>query len=130
METHSQLNGVVRGIPKLVLRAEGALVFAAATFAFHQLHSGWLLYAILFFTPDFFMIGYLANSRVGALGYNLGHSYLLPAALFTSGWFMAWPLVSSIALIWIAHIGFDRMVGYGLKYATGFKINHLSAPAQ
>ena len=74
------------------------------------------------------MLGYLANARLGSVGYNVGHSYLLPAALFASGWFMGWPIVSAVALIWIAHIGFDRAVGYGLKYAAGFKINHLSAP--
>jgi hypothetical protein len=24
-----------------------------------------------------------------------------------------------IAMIWLAHIGFDRALGYGLKYASG-----------
>ncbi len=130
MNTHSQINGTVTGAPNIVLRAEGALVFAAATFAFSQMHSGWLLYAILFFTPDIFMLGYLANARLGSIMYNIGHSYLVPAALLALGWFTVLPLVSAIALIWIAHIGFDRAVGYGLKYAAGFKINHLSAPTR
>ena len=128
MNTHSQINGTVTGAQNIVLRAEGALVFAAATFAFSQIHSGWLLYAILFFTPDIFMLGYLANARLGSIIYNIGHSYLVPAVLLGLGWFTVSPFVSAIALIWIAHIGFDRAVGYGLKYAAGFKINHLSAP--
>ncbi len=130
MNTHSQINGTVTGAPNIVLRAEGALVFAAATFAFSQMHSGWLLYAILFFTPDIFMLGYLANARSGSIIYDIGHSYLVPAALLALGWFTVLPLVSAVALIWIAHIGFDRAVGYGLKYASGFKINHLSAPTR
>jgi hypothetical protein len=30
-----------------------------------------------------------------------------------------------IALIWLAHIGLDRMLGYGLKYPTEFKDTHM-----
>ena len=38
---------------------------------------------------------------------------------------LAAPLTLSIAMIWLAHIGFDRALGYGLKYATGFGFTHL-----
>lgn len=31
----------------------------------------------------------------------------------------------AIAIIWAAHIAFDRAVGYGLKYETGFNDTHL-----
>jgi hypothetical protein len=31
----------------------------------------------------------------------------------------------SLATIWIAHIGFDRALGYGLKYGSGFTHTHL-----
>jgi Domain of unknown function (DUF4260) len=31
----------------------------------------------------------------------------------------------AVALIWFAHIGMDRTVGYGLKYPTSFKDTHL-----
>jgi len=31
----------------------------------------------------------------------------------------------AISLIWIAHIGIDRVLGYGLKYPTAFKDTHL-----
>jgi hypothetical protein len=30
-----------------------------------------------------------------------------------------------LALIWFAHIGFDRLLGFGLKYPTRFKDTHL-----
>jgi hypothetical protein len=30
-----------------------------------------------------------------------------------------------LALIWLAHIGADRALGYGLKYPTAFKDTHL-----
>ena len=30
-----------------------------------------------------------------------------------------------LALVWIAHIGFDRALGYGLKYPSAFADTHL-----
>jgi hypothetical protein len=30
-----------------------------------------------------------------------------------------------VALVWFAHIGMDRLVGYGLKYPTESKDTHL-----
>jgi uncharacterized protein DUF4260 len=35
------------------------------------------------------------------------------------------PLAVGVASVWFAHIGMDRMAGYGLKYASGFKDTHL-----
>lgn len=128
MNTQFQTHGAVSGTPKLVLRAEGALVLAAVTYAYNQTNMGWLLFAILFFTPDIFMLGYLRNSRVGATGYNIGHTYLTPALLYGLGYYIGSSHLVAIALIWIGHIGFDRAVGYGLKYATGFKSSHLGSP--
>jgi Domain of unknown function (DUF4260) len=34
--------------------------------------------------------------------------------------------MTQVGLIWLAHIGIDRVLGYGLKYPTGFKDTHLS----
>jgi hypothetical protein len=42
-----------------------------------------------------------------------------------TGFGMNSPLTLSIAMIWLAHIGFDRALGYGLKYTTGFGYTHL-----
>jgi hypothetical protein len=41
------------------------------------------------------------------------------------GMIFASPVVVAVALIWFAHIGMDRTVGYGLKYPTSFKDTHL-----
>ncbi|GLR92489.1 hypothetical protein GCM10007858_01070 [Bradyrhizobium liaoningense] len=41
------------------------------------------------------------------------------------GFGLASPLTLSIALIWLAHIGIDRALGYGLKYSAGFSFTHL-----
>jgi hypothetical protein len=30
-----------------------------------------------------------------------------------------------LAWIWLAHLGFDRLMAYGLKYDTAFKDTHL-----
>jgi hypothetical protein len=50
---------------------------------------------------------------------------MAPMALMTTGFGMASPLTLSIAMIWLAHIGFDRALGYGLKYSAGFGFTHL-----
>jgi hypothetical protein len=128
MDTQAHINGVVTGALNWILRAEGALVFAAAVTAYAHMELGWLLFALLFFVPDIFMLGYLRDNRMGAISYNFGHTYILPAIFFGVGWMNAVPLVSAISLIWIGHIGFDRMLGYGLKYEAGFKLTHLSWP--
>jgi hypothetical protein len=62
---------------------------------------------------------------VGAALYNAFHSYPLPAALGIFGLLAGAPLAVGVASVWFAHIGMDRMAGYGLKYASGFKDTHL-----
>lgn len=74
------------------------------------------------------MLGYLAGRKAGAAIYNVGHIYLLPMALAGIGLLADMPIAISIGLIWIAHIGFDRLVGYGLKYDDAFKHTHLGTP--
>lgn len=120
--------GAVVGTPRLLLRAEGAAMLAAACFAYAQLGGGWGLFAALFLVPDVSMLGYLVNPRIGAAAYNVGHSYLSPAVLGLLGAAFAMPALLPLACIWGAHIGFDRAVGYGFKYATGFKHTHLGLP--
>lgn len=34
-------------------------------------------------------------------------------------------IARAVALIWLLHIGFDRAIGYGLKYPSSFKETHL-----
>jgi hypothetical protein len=111
--------------PKLLLQIEGAAVLSAAGIVYQQSQGGWLWFGLLFFAPDFSMLGYLAGKKAGAAAYNLAHTYTAPILLLLVLWFsgrtaQAWP-----AWIWLAHIGFDRLVGYGLKYETAFKDTHL-----
>jgi hypothetical protein len=114
----------VAGDVRLALRAEGLAMLAAATALYaHAGHSGWL-FATLFLVPDLSLLGYLAGPRAGAIIYNSAHSLLGPLALGL-GAVLAAPALGAYALIWLAHIGFDRALGYGLKYATAFGHTHL-----
>lgn len=119
------MSGAVTGGVLAVLRLEG-LTLAALAVAAYAWHGGsWWLFAILFLVPDFAFAGYLAGPRVGAAAYNAAHATIGPAALVVVGLALASPLAVSVALIWAAHVGFDRALGYGLKYAAGFGFTHL-----
>lgn len=119
------LVGGARGVPRLVLRVEGALMFAAGLLAYAHLGGRWGWFAALFLVPDLSMLGYLLNPRVGAAAYNTGHSYAGPALLAAAAWALGAPSLLLGAAIWVAHIGADRALGYGLKYATAFGDTHL-----
>ena len=108
-----------------VLRVEGAAVMLASGLAFQTLDGSWVWFAILFLLPDLFMIGYLKDRRVGAVVYNTAHTYLAPSLLVGLWLMMPEPEILRIAAVWTAHIGLDRMLGYGLKYRTAFKHTHL-----
>jgi hypothetical protein len=112
-------------IPALLLRLEGLAVFAGAIALYANRGGSGLLFLVLLFVPDLAMVGYLANPRVGATTYNAVHTYALPAVLMAFALAAGQPLVVTLTLIWFAHIGMDRMMGFGLKYPTAFKDTHL-----
>lgn len=107
------------------LRAEGLAVLALSVALYSTTEAGWLTFVLLVLVPDLSMLGYLAGPRVGAATYNVAHTYLLPLALGAFGHFAGRPLLVALALIWAAHIGLDRTLGYGLKLPTGFQDTHL-----
>ena len=112
--------------PSILLRIEGAVVLTLALLFYgHTGSSGWML-ALLILAPDLAMLGYLAGAKVGAAIYNLIHAYVLPGALAVFALGTANSLALSLSLIWFAHIGADRLLGYGLKYPTEFKDTHFS----
>jgi hypothetical protein len=113
------------GLPAAMLRGEGATMLAGSVLLYWTGGGSWWLFALLLLAPDLSMLGYLAGPRVGAVAYNVFHSYPLPAALGLVGLFVGVPLAVSVALVWFAHIGMDRLLGYGLKYPTDFKDTHL-----
>lgn len=111
--------------PAAMLRAEGAATLILGTTLYWLNGESWWLFALLLLAPDLSMAGYLVGTRVGAAIYNLFHSYPLPAALVIFGLLAGSPLAVAGALVWFAHIGMDRMIGYGLKYQSDFKDTHL-----
>ena len=110
---------------RALLRLEGAAVLGVALAAYAQYGLGWGVFALWLLLPDVAMLGYLAGPRVGAALYNATHSYVGPALLLALGVLAATPWAVAGGLIWFAHIGFDRALGYGLKYAAGFGNTHL-----
>jgi hypothetical protein len=112
-------------LPKLLLHAEGAAVLVAATVLFFHGDHTWWLYPLLVLSPDLSMVAYGAGARAGALAYDVVHTYVLPVTLATAGILADANGLVGLALIWLVHIGADRMLGYGLKYPSGFKDTHL-----
>ncbi len=112
-------------MPNAMLRLEGLSVVIAAIVAYaHQGGSIWLFLALLLL-PDLAMLAYKINVRVGSIAYNVAHFYALPIALAIAALALNLPTLLLIALIWFAHIGMDRVMGYGLKYTTEFKDTHM-----
>jgi hypothetical protein len=117
--------GAATGGVKILLRLEGLTLFAGMTLLYAAWGGSWWIYLILFLVPDLSFAAYLANPKIGAIVYNAAHSYMAPVAMLTSSFALASPLWLSIAMIWMAHIGIDRALGYGLKYSAGFTFTHL-----
>ncbi|HZF66511.1 MAG TPA: DUF4260 domain-containing protein [Gemmatirosa sp.] len=115
--------GAVDGAPRAWLRLEGLAVLALAVLLYARGSHSWLMFAVLFLAPDLSIAAYLAGPRLGALGYNAAHSYVGPAVAATFAVLTGHP--PTVACLWAAHIGFDRALGYGLKYPTRFADTHL-----
>ncbi len=99
-----------------ILRIEGLVALAAAVTAYWFLAGNWWMFALLLLAPDLSFFGLYAGPKTGAKIYNLAHTYAVPVVLGTIGWFGGIFWLTEVALIWMAHIGMDRAVGYGLKY--------------
>jgi hypothetical protein len=120
-------HGAVTGRPRLFLRAEGAVLLACALLGFATTGQSWWLVPLMLLVPDLFMAGYARSSRLGALTYNLAHTYPLPAVVGVLSLTQDHALGQAVSLVWFAHIGMDRALGYGLKHDDGFRHTHLGA---
>lgn len=112
--------------PRPLLHLEGVAVLIVSLLFYHWSQGSWLQFALLFLLPDLSMLGYVANIRVGAITYNAVHTYVGPLVLAGYSFGSNRPAIVSLCLIWIAHIGLDRMLGFGLKYPTRFNDTHLN----
>jgi hypothetical protein len=114
---------MTHGAVRLWLRIEGFIALVVALWFYARSPGGWGLFALLFLVPDLSLAAYLAGPRAGASAYNLVHSYSLPLGLLLLGTTVAGFI--PLALIWLAHISFDRLLGFGLQYSTGVGDTHL-----
>jgi hypothetical protein len=118
--------GSVTGGVRATLRLEGAFVLCLSTLLYARVGGGWWWFAGAFFVPDLSFLAVAGGPRWGARAYNAAHSYALPLLLaivvLQQG---AEPVGAAAVLVWLAHIGFDRLLGYGLKYETAFADTHL-----
>jgi Domain of unknown function (DUF4260) len=116
---------VLERLPSTLLRLEGLALFGGAVVLYADGDYGWVAFAVLLLAPDLSILGYLVNTRVGAALYDALHTTLVPIAVGVTGALADAELAVQLALIWLAHIGLDRLLGYGLKYPTSFKDTHL-----
>jgi Domain of unknown function (DUF4260) len=118
-------SGATIGGVRWLLRCEGLALFVAACALYHVWGGSWWLFVVLFLAPDLSFLAYLIGARQGALVYNAVHTTIVPIIVIGIGAALTVPLLTSIAIIWLAHIGLDRALGYGLKYDAGFGFTHL-----
>ena len=112
-------------LPGVFLRIEGAAVLVAAVVLYFDAGYEWWLFLVLLLAPDLGGLGYLAGPRVGAAAYDTLHVEVFPIPLAVAGVVADNDLCLKLGLIWLAHLGMDRAVGYGLKYPTHHKDTHL-----
>ena len=138
VEELSGADEAVTGSVAILLRLEGLVAAVASALMYAHTGASWGLFAALWLAPDLSMLAYLKRPCLGARYYNAAHTYLLPGVLGLLGFLLHANLLLPIALIWVNHIGVDRVLGYGLKYSDGFGFTHLgrlgkrevSAPVQ
>ena len=111
---------------KLLLHIEGLAVLALSIYFYFHLGFSWVAFAVFLFAPDLSALGYLKSIKVCSIVYNLFHTYTMPIIIMIGGLLLHGDNFLMIGLIWIAHIGMDRMLGYGLKYPTKFHDTHLN----
>jgi hypothetical protein len=113
--------------PRTFLRLEGLTVLVLALYGYGTLDGPIWMLLVLALAPDLSMLGYLAGPRIGSYSYNVVHTYVTPLALGAAGFWADSGLAMLVALVWIGHVGADRLFGYGLKFESGFRETHLSA---
>ena len=122
----TETNGAVTGYVNSTLRLEGLIVLICSLLTYkHFSLASWKLFFLFFFFPDVSFLGYIIGKKFGAIFYNIMHSYTTPLLIGSLMLACSFVDFSYLIIIWVGHIGFDRALGYGLKYSTGFEYTHL-----
>jgi hypothetical protein len=113
--------------PHWVLRVEGLAALVAAVVGYNLTGHSWSLFLCAFLLPDLGLLGYFKSRRLGAWAYNITHNTVLPVAWGLWIWHQGALAQADLWMpaLWLAHVGWDRMLGFGLKYYPDFKITHL-----
>jgi Domain of unknown function (DUF4260) len=115
----------VKGSVRTLLRLEGLAVFLASMVGYAWTGLPWWLFVLLFLAPDLCFLTYFLGTRAMAIAYDATHTFVGPLAVIAAGVFLGLGWLTGVGLIWTAHIGIDRAIGYGLRYPGSFQHTHL-----
>jgi hypothetical protein len=110
---------------KITLKLEETAQFALGILVFSQLNFAWWVFPALILLPDIGMLGYTINNKIGAVMYNLFHHKGLAIVIAVLGYYLHQEELILAGVILFSHAAMDRVMGYGLKYETGFRFTHL-----
>lgn len=110
---------------KTILKSEELLMFGLGIYLFSQLDFQWWWFLVLILTPDFSMLGYLLNPKLGAAVYNFFHHKGIAILFYFVGIYLQNDLLQLVGVILFSHASMDRIFGYGLKYSDSFSHTHL-----
>ncbi|QNL22038.1 DUF4260 domain-containing protein [Hyphobacterium sp. CCMP332] len=110
---------------RITLKLEELLMFMGSIFLFSLYDLAWWWFPLLILLPDIGMLGYLINTKVGAISYNIFHHKGIAILIFLLAFHMESHIGELTGIILFAHSSMDRIFGYGLKYSDDFKHTHL-----
>lgn len=123
--THVHTNSLVPDTVRPLLRLEGLAMLVAGLVAYDRLGGDWLWLVPALLLPDLSALGYLAGNSIGSVVYNVVHNWALGLAVVGAGVLWGIPSLALAGVVLIAHVGMDRLAGYGLKHPSGFKDTHM-----
>jgi uncharacterized protein DUF4260 len=115
-------------LKRLAYAALGVVTAALAIDAVVMQHASWWLLVVFGIGPDLALIAGIApglahgqlNPRAVPL-YNAVHRYWVPIVMVAATIFTRSPESFAAGTAWIAHISFDRSLGFGLRTPEGFQ---------
>lgn len=110
---------------KIFLRIEGIAFFVLSIVTYFYFSFSWVLFLVLFFVPDISILAHKLKLKHSLLYYNLTHNYFFPVVVLLLSYIANNNMIFQLSLIWISHIGFDRMLGFGLK-TSSFNKTHIA----
>jgi len=105
---------------KILIQIEEFTLFLGCIYLFSRFNLKWWWFPLLLWLPDFSMVGYLYNSAVGGVLYNIVHFKGTAVAIGVYGLVKKNKTLMLIGIMLLAHDTMDRSIGAGLKYLDGF----------